>query len=73
MIYNVFLFDFCPMVVAVFDDFISLETVSLIILSNIYSNKFFWEYVFEECFLIVPGAFSLLRANGNFSGFAVFN
>ena len=45
------------MATAVFDSFSSLETVSLIILSNITSNKVFWEYVFNECFLTVPGTF----------------
>ena len=61
------------MVVAVFDGFSSLETVSLIILSNIYNGKLFWEYAFDECFLTIPVAYQLLRAHGNFSGFAMFN
>ena len=51
--------------------FNSLETVSLIILSNIYSNKVFWEYVFNECFLTVPGVSQLLCAHSNFSSLAM--
>ena len=43
--------------VAAFDNFSSLETVSLSKLSNIYSNKVVWENVFDEYFLPVPGAF----------------
>ena len=61
------------MAIAVSDSFSSLETVSLIILSNITSNKVFWEYVCDECFLTVPGVFKLIRAHGSFSGFAMFN
>ena len=61
------------MAIAVFGSFNSLQTVSLITLSNIYSNKVFWEYVSDEWFLTVAVAFQLLRAHGSFSGFAMFN
>ena len=67
------MFDFSPMAIAFFDSFSSLETLSLIILPNIYSNKLFWEYVFDECFSTVPVLYNCYGHITAFSGLAMFN